>query len=100
MLKTKPIYGTDLPDLTQSLNEALSHFTSNKPQIQFLNDKTAVIIYEEEETYVNRLCCECIYWDDTITDSTLVGFCQNPNCGGCRKRFSDKACKEYRDIRS
>ena len=99
MLQVKFIYGTDLADLNESLNKALSTTESEtKPDIKYdFNKIIAVIEYETHEAYKDRLCCDCTFWDDSVGNSDLIGMCQM--CGK-RKRFNDKACPRYEDIRA
>lgn len=96
MLQIMSINGSNLSDLTQGINNALSAIKSNNPQVQVLNELSAVIIYEVEEPNKNCLCCDCQYWDDSNNSTGLVGLCHA--CGG-RKRFSDKACDSFKDVR-
>lgn len=96
MLQVKTIYGTDPPNLNDSLNKELSQFTSKIVDIKFPNDSTAVIIYELTEEFENEICCDCQYWDDTSCSTNLIGFCML--CGK-RKRFNEKACRQFKDVR-
>lgn len=98
MLQTKFVYGTDLVDLNQSLNKALSEINSEKVNVQYFLDKyIAIIEYGIEEEYKKEICCDCAYWDDSHNTNNLIGLCQL--CGK-RKRFSDKACPSYLDKRA
>lgn len=97
MFRTKLVMGVDPPDLNEGLNKALSEITSESIDIKFADSKTAFIIYEIEELYKKEICCDCAYWDDSHNTNNMVGLCQH--CGQ-RKRFSDKACPNYLDIRA
>ena len=98
MLQTKFVYGTDLVDLNQSLNKALSEINSEKVNVQYFLDKyIAIIEYGIEEEYKNEICCDCAHWDGSHNTNNLYGLCQL--CGK-RKRFSDKACPSYLDKRA
>lgn len=96
MLQTKFIYGVDLPDLQQNLNKVLSETHSDSINVQyFLEQKVAVVEYEIDEDYKNEICCDCAYWN--ASTNNLMGICQY--CGQ-RKRFSDKACTGFVDVRA
>lgn len=99
MLQVKFIYGTDLPDLNEALNKALSDIDSeSKPNIKYeLNNLMALIEYELHEEYKERLCCECALWDDQGKNDSLNGFC---TLTGKRVRFNCRACKRYQDVRA
>ena len=96
MLQTLPVIGKDLSDLTQGINTALSTIKSKNPQVQFLTEQSAVIIYELTNIYENCICCECQYWDESQNPGGMMGLCQH---NGGRKRFSNKACDDYKDVR-
>ena len=97
MYQVKFVLGVDAPDLTECLNRTLSNLQHDVVDIKFPDDKTAAIIYEVEEEYKSHLCCDCAMWDDTNSTSNLIGLCQF--CGK-RKRFNDKACRSFKDIRA
>lgn len=95
MLQTRAIFGTDLPDLFETLNNELTKIDSEKVEIKYFLDNLTIVI-EFEESY-NRLCCECQHWDSSNGTSDVNGFCQ---LSGNRKRFNCRACKNYKDIRA
>ena len=97
MLQVKFVIGYDLMDLNESLNEALSKIKSENVSIKYeLNNTLAIIEYEVQEAYKERLCCECAYWDDSGNSESLNGFC---TMTGKRMRFNCHACPNYKDIR-
>ena len=96
MLQVKTVYGTDVPSLTRSLNETLSQITSEVKSVHIVNEVTAIIIYDEIQLFEKRICCECQYWDDSQNPGGMMGICQH---NGGRKRFGEKACRDYKDIR-
>ena len=97
MLQVKFVLGCDALDLTESLNRTLSNMEEEIADIKFVDSKTAAIIFKVAEEYLDRLCCDCSFWDDSNSTSNLIGLCQF--CGK-RKRFNDKACRSYKDIRA
>lgn len=93
MLQTKFVMGTDLPDLNQSLNMALSQIKSDNVKINyFLDNLTAVVEYNTSEDYANRLCCECSEWEEIKTGG-MSGIC---HACGKKKRFSCRACESFK----
>lgn len=96
MLQTKFVLGSDLIDLNETLNEALSNIKSENINIKYELDKIlAIIEYEIEEAYKGRLCCDCAYWDD-IGNSSLANFC---TITGKKMRFNCHACPKFKDLR-
>ena len=55
-----------------------------------------IVQYEVKEAWVNRLCCDCKYWDDGGSADSVGGLCIE--CGG-RRRFNCKACDRFIDVR-
>ena len=96
MLQVKFVLGVDSLDLTECLNRTLSNLKHEVIDVKFPDNTTAAIIYEIKEEYKDRICCDCSLWDDTTSTSNLIGLCQF--CGK-RKRFNDKACRDFKDIR-
>lgn len=73
--------------------------TINADDVKNIDVKDAgfiVIQYEVKEAWVNRLCCDCKYWDDEGDTSSVGGLCHE--CGG-RRRFNCKACDRFVDVR-
>ena len=56
----------------------------------------AVLLFEKKETWANRHCCDCKYWDDCGDTASVSGLCHE--CGQ-RRRFNSKACKQFHDFR-
>jgi len=97
MLQTKFVKGTDITDLNEKLNRALSETTSEKTEVKyFLDDFLAIIEYELHEVYKDRYCSECAYWDGESDRSSLACFC---TMTGKRMRYNCHACVQYKDIR-
>ena len=90
-MQVKFISGTSLPNLEDNLNNFLQGLDDD-PSIKYdFESLTAVVEFTAVQ---NGLCCDCKFWDDN--GDNLVGLCHR--CGG-RKRFSDKACNKYEDVR-
>jgi len=82
-------------ELESEINLFLNELDDSPNSIKYdIENCTAIIEYEEVRK--GALCCECRFWDGGDSTDKLIGFCQR--CGG-RKRFSDKACNKYEDIR-
>ena len=97
MLQTKFVLGSDLIDLNETLNEALSNIKSENINIKYELDKIlAIIEYEIEEAYKGRICCDCAFWDDHGNNESLNGFC---TMTGKRMRFNCHACPKFKDLR-
>ena len=94
MFQVKLVCGTDPQNLNDSLNRELSTIQSENVKVKFADAKTAFIVYETVSS--KEICCDCQFWDDTQSNTSLMGFCQM--CGK-RKRFNDKACEQFKDIR-
>ena len=93
-MQVKFIQGYNTATLEKNLNEFLGTLSDN-PTIKYdLNELVAIVEYEEARK--GAICCECRFWDDSNSQDGLIGMCQR--CGG-RKRFSDKACGKYEDVR-
>ena len=96
MIKIKIVEGFSAEDLTRKLNEALREIES-EPKITYYESKWAAVIEQAvEEAYKDRLCCDCIYWDDKGNNQSLNGFC---TLTGKRMRFNCRACKQFKDLR-
>ena len=94
MLQIKYVKGKDIETLEKNVNEFLASLTSEVKDIK-TDQNMAVILYEVLETWKNRICCECQYWDDG-GETTTSGLCHD--CGQ-RRRFNSKACKHFKDVR-
>lgn len=90
-MQVKIISGTNLESLEDNLNAFLEGL-DDEPSVKYdLANLAAVVEFKPAQ---NCLCCDCKFWDDN--GDNLVGLCHR--CGG-RKRFSDKACNKFEDVR-
>lgn len=98
MLQIKLVPGETI----DSLNEAVNAFLANYKEdaIKDINVDTekmiATIQYITSEEWKGEMCCDCRFWDDGDSEDSLVGLCQ---IRGGRKRFSNKACECWKDVR-
>ena len=91
-MQVKVIHGDSIPDFEEKLNAFLDTI-DGEPNIKYdFSEMTAAVEYSKPEP--SGLCCDCRFWDDN--GDNLIGLCHR--CGG-RKRFSDKACKNFIDVR-
>ena len=70
--------------------------TENVRHVDVKESGFTVILYEAEQTWTNRLCCDCKYFDDGGDPSSIGGVCIE--CGS-RRRFNCKACEHFKDVR-
>lgn len=91
-MQVKLIVGTDYRDLENQINESVKAKKDAKVDVDF-KSIAAVVTYE---TSCNSLCVDCRFWDDCGEHDSLIGLCQKK---GGRKRFSNKACEEFKDVR-
>lgn len=98
MLQIKLITGGILKEWIKEVNLFLATLPSDAVKDIELDKQAliALISYQAEEEYTNRLCCDCQHWDDGGSPSATGGLCHE--CGG-RRRFNAKACKYFKDIR-
>ena len=98
MLQIKIIPEDNLARLNDSVNTFLSDLTSDAVRdIDIDADRIiAVIQYEMAEAWKKMLCADCQHWDDGQSADAVMGICQM--CGG-RKRFNNKACSKFKDVR-
>ena len=98
MLQIKIVHGMTVDELTLEANMFLETISDDavKDIIVDAAEGYATIKYVVEEEYKNALCCDCRYWDDSGDCESLIGLCHE--CGG-RKRFSQKACPKFKDVR-
>lgn len=94
-MQVKFIEGVNLEELESEINAFLVGLPSEPKSVTYDFDKMFAII-EYNKVRDKAICCECRFWDDTGEHDSLIGFCQR--CGG-RKRFGEKACNNYEDIR-
>jgi len=95
MLKVKFVRGKDMETLEANVNEFLALLSSEAVRDIKPDGASALILYECEEAWKNRMCCECQYWDDG-GETTTSGICHE--CGQ-RRRFNYKACECFKDVR-
>lgn len=96
MLQVKLLQGKDTQTLESNVNEFLASLSSEAVKDIKTDGLTALILYEFKDAWEGQMCCDCRYWDDSGDCESLIGLCQE--CGG-RKRFSQKACPKFKDVR-
>lgn len=100
MLQIKIVQGHTTDILNSAVNDFLANLKADDVRdIRFeMSDipMVAIIQYEVVEEWRDCLCCDCQYWDDQGDSSTTSGLCHE--CGQ-RRRFNNKACKCFKDIR-
>lgn len=98
MIQIELVEGKNIRSLKNAANDFLkSYDTESIQDISFdFDHMVAVIKYELGAEWVNRICSECQYWDDSGSSDAVSGLCQEH---GGRKRFNCKACKEFKDVR-
>ena len=98
MLQIKTIFFDDIRSLDDEANAFLATITTEAFRAMEVHEEKgfAIIRYELEEAWKNRLCSECKYWDDGGAADSTSGLCHE--CGK-RRRFNCKACKFYKDVR-
>ena len=101
MRQVKILKGDDIKtvsDLQDSINACLVPVKSDDViRIDInLSELSAVIEYIANEEYMDRICSECQYWDDSGSASAVSGLCQEH---GGKRRFNCKACERFKDIR-
>lgn len=98
MVLIKTVFFSSIKDLDTSVNAFLSTIeTEAFRSIRVEEEKGyAVILYEVEEEWKERMCYECQHWDDGGSSDSVSGLCQE--CGG-RRRFNCKACDRFKDVR-
>lgn len=100
MLQVKILQEAKMDGLNTSINDFLA--TVNSKDVKDIKYELsnipliAIIQYELVEPWQNELCCDCKYWDDGDSTSSVTGLCFEH---GLRKRFNCKACKEWKDRR-
>lgn len=94
MLQVKLVQGKDMETLENNVNRFLASLSSDVKDIK-VDGATAFVLYELEELWKDRMCCECQYWDDG-GETGVTGICHE--CGQ-RRRFNYKACECFKDIR-
>ena len=97
MLKVKIIDAVTRHSLEEGLNDFLASITSEEVRniVYDFPNCTVAIEYEAKEAWAKALCCDCQYWDDG-GETTTSGLCHD--CGQ-RRRFNNKACKCFKDVR-
>lgn len=91
-MRVKILVGSNLGELEDNVNNFIASLSEEPKDVKVdVSDWSAVVVYDEAKS---GICCECKWWD--CTDEGLIGLCQRH---GGRKRFSNKSCKEYVDIR-
>lgn len=91
-MQVKFIVSQNWQELETDVNAFLATLGGDPTDVKYDLDKcTAVVEYTQVKS---GLCCDCRFWDDD--GDNLIGLCQR--CGG-RKRFSDKSCNKFEDVR-
>ena len=98
MLQTIIIEGETCAEVQNKVNKALSTITSDSVTVKWPDPKClfAVIEYEHTEAWKNELCVDCQYFDESYSESGLVGICQEK---GKRRRFNCRACEKFKWLR-
>ena len=91
-MQVKLIVGTDYTDLEEQINVFVSAKKDAKVDVDFKN-VAAIVTYGGDP---KTLCCDCRFWDDSGEHDKMIGLCQ---CNGGRRRFNDKSCEEFKDMR-
>lgn len=91
-MQVKIIVGTDYKDLETQINETVNGKKEASVDVDFKNI-AAVVTFDAP---CKSLCVDCRFWDDSGEHDSLIGLCQRK---GGRKRFNDKSCEEYADVR-
>lgn len=94
-MQVRFIEGLSLENLEQEINKFLAGIPDEPKSVRYDFDNLLAII-EYSNVRGGAICCECRYWDDSGSHDALIGLCQR--CGG-RKRFSDKSCNYFEDVR-
>ena len=92
-MQVKIISKSTFDEMEVEINNFLSTLPQNPTNIKY-DLENCITIIEYDCVRAGAICCECKFWDDN--GDNLIGLCQR--CGG-RKRFSDKACNKYEDVR-
>lgn len=98
MVLIKTVFFSSVHEMDDSVNAFLSTIESEAFRSIRVEEAKgyAVILYESEEAWKNRMCSECQYWDDVGSSDSVSGLCHE--CGG-RRRFNCRACDRFKDIR-
>lgn len=98
MLQIEIVSGNTKEELQNSVNTFLKTVSEDAVNdIKVEAEKgTATILYTVKETWQGHLCCDCRHWDDSNDAEALIGLCQE--CGG-RRRFNNKSCNHFKDVR-
>lgn len=96
MLQTKFCNGTNLQELENSINQALSEIKANDPKIIYhLEHLLAIIEYEKSSR--KCMCVDCQHYDPSGDQyRKAYGLCQ---FHGERVRFSHETCRDFLDLR-
>lgn len=95
MKKIRLVEGTSIKELEVNANEALEGIESDNIDIKYMLPEK-VIVLEYDYKPIQLKCMDCQFYDTTQTIAKAFGVCQ---CKGERKRFSEKACDDFKDIR-
>ena len=85
----------ELEELEKDVNSFLDSLDDDPKRVVYDMEKCYAVI-EYDNVRNGALCCECKFWDTGQSSDGVIGLCQR--CGG-GKRFSDKACAKYEDVR-
>lgn len=97
MIQIKVVTGMTVEELQTAANEFLTTLQDEAVKDVKINapEGIATILYVYQEEWENHMCCDCQYWDDG-GEMTTSGICHE--CGK-RRRFNNKACKCFKDVR-
>lgn len=98
MVQIKIVTGMTAEELTSATNEFLATLQNDAVKDIHVDAENGVVTvqYIVKDLWEGHLCCDCRYWDDSNDCEAMIGLCQV--CGG-RRRFSNKPCEHFKDIR-
>ena len=95
MLQVEIVKGSNLQDAINDFLKTLKEDAVKAIKVE-ASEGIATILYTVKESWEGHLCCDCRYWDDSNDCEAMIGLCQV--CGG-RRRFNNKSCESFKDIR-
>lgn len=93
--KIRLVEGTSIKELEVNANEALDSIESENIDIKYMLPEK-VIILEYDYKPIKLTCMDCRFYDPNATVAKAWGICQ---CKGERKRFNEKSCEDFKDLR-